>query len=150
MSQLMNIMESLPNNNPKSVLNNSNLLFSPLVGGKIKDDIEDFYGMLVTASKKQIKFYVLTPHQYYTIFSISTEIDIIHPLVSKTVLDEENEIKMSGIRDVLFQNNELFNFNVGIDQTWSNKLGEISIFEVFIHKEIFCMGDTHGNIAIYK
>ena len=146
----MNIMESFPNNNQKSILNNSNLIFSPLVGGKIKDNIEDFYGMLVTASKKQINFYVLTPHQYYIIFSISTEIDIIHTLVTKTVLDEENEIKMSGIRDVLFQNNKLFNFNVGIDQSWSPKLGDISFFEVYIEREFLCMGDTNGNISIYK
>lgn len=150
MSQILNITDTLYTDNHKKVYNNSNLIFNPLIGGKTKDDIEDFYGMFVTSSKKELNFYVLTPHNYYIIFSISTEIDLIHPLLSKTVFEEDNEIKLSKIRQIIFQDNKLFNFNVGIDQNSKQKIGDLNFFDINIKREMLCFGDTNGNIAIYK
>jgi hypothetical protein len=146
----MRIMDQLSSSIFKPVFNNTSLVFNPLIGGRTINSIEDFYGLFVTSSEEKINFYVLTPHQYFLIFSISTKIGLIHPLSAKILFEEEGDLKKSGIRKILFQENELINLNVGVKSCEKEKIGEISFFDILIKKEIFAFGDTLGNIAVYK
>ena len=114
------------------------------------DSVDDFYGLLITSSSSQVNFYVLTPHQYFLIFTISTQLGLIHPLIAMNVFDEESDNRKQGIRKILFQNNNLFNFNVGVNISGQTKMDNISFFDINLNKEIFCFGDSSGNIAIYK
>ena len=142
-------MEQLVDSKFKTFYNNSNFILNPLIGGINIDTIEDFYGLLITASYNQINFYVLTPHQYFLIFSISTEIKLINLLIFET-LSDDSELKKQHIRKLLFQDNDLINYNVGIKENIKMKIADINFFELNLKKEIFCFGDNSGNLAIYK
>lgn len=149
-NEKLNIMDQLSASNFRPVFNNSNFVFSPLLGGLMSDSVDDFFGMLVTSSSNKVNFYVLTPHQYYLIFTISTQIGSIHPLIAKTVFEEESDIKKQAIRKLLFQDNDYINYDVGVKSSAKRKIDDISFFEVNVKKEIFCFGDNSGNLAIYK
>ena len=106
--------------------------------------------MLISSSSTKVNFYVLTPHQYILIYTISSHIGLIHPLIAKTVFEEESELNKQGIRKLLFQDNDYFNYNVGVKPSVKRKIEDISFFEANVKIELLCIGDTSGNLAIYK
>lgn len=146
----MKIMDLLSTTAFKPSFNFTSLISNPLLGGKSVNTLEDFYGLYVACSKDEINFYVLAPHQYFLIFSISSKLGLFHPLTAKTLFEEEGDNKKSGIRRVLFQENDISNYNVGVKSGDKQKIGEIAIFDIYVKKELFAFGDSNGNVAVYK
>jgi len=130
---------------------NAHFVTTPLLGG-VSDTMNDFYGLLVCSSSTQIMFWLITPTQYFHIYSISLHLDNVNPMIKESISSTDPEERKQKLRKYIFVEPDSINWNVGINQNGLEniKISELVKLDLDINNEILVATDVSGNIILFK
>ena len=142
------------------MFSNSHFINSPLLGGTRGNNtnpVEDYHGLLISISSREIKFWLITPNQYLNIYNISLNIDKLNPMIKETISLTEVEERKQKLRKYIFVEPDSINSNIGVIQGGNTsshmdhiKVNDLVSFDLDLNSEIGVGVDDLGNFIIFK